>query len=346
MTWWYSNKRSLALLTAVPILTLVSATGPARDDISLAHAPRLALPVACDMARDCSIQKYVDRAPGPDRLDYRCGKLTTDGHDGVDYRLRRPWDMQRNVVVVAAAPGKVLRVRDGMRDISVKNPGTAIGDRLAGNGVVIDHGEGWESQYSHLKQGSLRVKQGDHVRSGDAIGAIGMSGNAEFPHLHFEVRRDGNAIDPFAASTTTGCDDSRGSLWAANAKTLQQYKDTIVLAADFAASPVDAMNAYQQAVRKRSIFDPEQLLIWGLTSGFKSGDTERFQIYDPKRGLILHREAGISESTLQRVAFAGLKRPHEGWISGIYRGSYTLIRDGKIFGSAENSILIELGSQH
>jgi hypothetical protein len=346
MTWWYSNSRRLALLTALPSLTLVSAVGPAGEDRTLENAPRLSLPVACDMARDCSIQKYVDRAPGPGRLDYHCGKLTTDGHDGIDFRLRRPWDMQRNVAVVAAAHGKILRVRDGMRDISVKDPSATIAGRLAGNGVVIDHGGGWESQYSHLKQYSVRVKQGDHVKAGDAIGVIGMSGNAEFPHLHFEVRHYGKTIDPFAPSTATGCSDSRGSLWAGNATILQQYRDTIVLAADFAASPADAMNAYQQARRTPSIVNPEQLLIWGITSGSKSGDTERFQVHDPKRGLILQREARISESTLQRVAFAGLKRPQKGWIPGLYRGSYTLIRDGKIFGSAENSILIKSDLLH
>lgn len=334
------------MLTVLPSLALISATGPASEDSSVAHAPRLALPVVCDMARDCSIQKYVDRAPGPERLDYRCGKLTTDGHDGVDYRLRRPWDMQRNVAVIAAAPGKVLRVRDGMRDISVKDPAATIGDKLAGNGVVIEHGGGWETQYSHLKQASIRVHPGDRVRSGEVLGAIGMSGNAEFPHLHFEVRREGKPIDPFAPLTTTGCGDSRRKLWTAAAETFQQYKDTIILAADFATSRSAAMNAYQSSSRTENLVNPDQLLIWGVSSGSKSGDTERFQIYDPKRGLILHREEKISENTLQRVAFAGLKRPQPGWISGIYRGSYTLIREGKVFGTAENDILIEPSSAH
>lgn len=348
MTWWYSNNGSSAPLIALASLALISATSQAGGGSveDFAHAPRLALPIACDMARDCSIQKYVDRAPGPDRLDYHCGKLTTDGHDGVDFRLRRPWDMQRNIAVIAAAPGTVLRVRDSMRDISVRSPDAAIGDRLAGNGVVIDHGGGWETQYSHLKEGSVRVHPGDRVKAGDPLGAVGISGNAEFPHLHFELRHAGKSIDPFAPAQSTGCGNSRGNLWLPQTNDALQYKETIALAADFALSANAAMNAYQHTNRNRIMINPDQLLIWGVTSGSKSGDVERFEIYAPKRGLILRRETGISQGTLQRVAFAGLKKPHNGWVPGLYRGSYTLIRNGKVLDSVENTIAIETSQSH
>ena len=59
---------------------------------------------------------------------------------------------------------------------------------LFGNHVVIDHGHGEFSVYGHLKQGSVRVQPGQRVRQGEAIGAIGASGSAFFPHLHFELQ--------------------------------------------------------------------------------------------------------------------------------------------------------------
>ena len=59
---------------------------------------------------------------------------------------------------------------------------------LFGNYLVIDHGNGEFSVYGHLKQGSVQPKVGDRVRRGQAIAAIGASGSAFFPHLHYELQ--------------------------------------------------------------------------------------------------------------------------------------------------------------
>jgi hypothetical protein len=58
----------------------------------------------------------------------------------------------------------------------------------AGNFVLIDHGNGEFSLTSHLRAGSVRVRRGDRVRSGDLIGEVGNSGSARGPHLHYELR--------------------------------------------------------------------------------------------------------------------------------------------------------------
>jgi len=88
--------------------------------------------------------------------------------------------------MVAAAPGRVLRFRDDMIDVDVRDIGlNLVKGRDAGNAVVIDHGGGWETQYSHLRLGSIVVKPGDQVVAGDVLGMIGMSGRAEFPHTAF-----------------------------------------------------------------------------------------------------------------------------------------------------------------
>jgi len=66
-------------------------------------------------------------------------------------------------------------------------------DRL-GNLVVIDHGEGYSSYYGH--NADVCVLQNDYVDTGQQIGTIGSTGVSSAPHLHFEIRRDGEAIDP------------------------------------------------------------------------------------------------------------------------------------------------------
>jgi murein DD-endopeptidase MepM/ murein hydrolase activator NlpD len=56
-----------------------------------------------------------------------------------------------------------------------------------GNYVVIRHAGGEFSHYGHLKQGSVRVKAGDPVTRGQAIGQLGQTGNSTEPHLHFQL---------------------------------------------------------------------------------------------------------------------------------------------------------------
>jgi hypothetical protein len=58
---------------------------------------------------------------------------------------------------------------------------------IAGNYVVIDHGNGEFSAYCHLQEGSIRVKQGDKVNKGMVIAKVGNTGNSGAPHLHFQL---------------------------------------------------------------------------------------------------------------------------------------------------------------
>ncbi len=63
-----------------------------------------------------------------------------------------------------------------------------------GRMVEIDHGNGLTTRYAHMSK--LRVKKGQTVETGDVVGEVGSSGRSTGPHLHYEVRRNGDAIDP------------------------------------------------------------------------------------------------------------------------------------------------------
>src|SRR3990170_2240552 len=70
----------------------------------------------------------------------------------------------KHVAVLASADGTVKGLRDGMDDILIDNlTKETVKDRECGNGVVLDHGGGWETQYCHLLKGSVSVKKGDQV---------------------------------------------------------------------------------------------------------------------------------------------------------------------------------------
>lgn len=63
-----------------------------------------------------------------------------------------------------------------------------------GNNVVINHGFGYSTLYGHMSK--MVVRPGQHVNRGDLIGYVGNSGTSTGPHLHYEVHRGGNPVNP------------------------------------------------------------------------------------------------------------------------------------------------------
>ncbi|MEM9263782.1 MAG: M23 family metallopeptidase, partial [Pseudomonadota bacterium] len=244
----------------------------------------LTVPIDCDLTNDCSIQKYVDHDPGPDRRDYRCGTLSLDGDHGTDFRTRSYVEMDAGVKVLAAADGIVRATRDGMQDISVRSiDRSSIEGREAGNAVVIDHGGGWQTQYSHLRRGSVGVVRGQAVKQGEPIGLMGLSGNTEFPHLEFSVRKDGRPVDPFVGDIQNfECGSSTAPLWAETELVKMPYRATVLLNAGFS----DEKPKPEKARRGRynqSVFasDADKVLFWYDVSGVQEGDIESVVLLGP-----------------------------------------------------------------
>ena len=63
-----------------------------------------------------------------------------------------------------------------------------------GRMVEIDHGNGLSTRYGHMSE--ISVKVGDPIKIGQVIGAVGSTGRSTGPHLHYETRIDGDAVDP------------------------------------------------------------------------------------------------------------------------------------------------------
>ncbi|MCD7109794.1 M23 family metallopeptidase [Rhizobium sp. DKSPLA3] len=105
------------------------------------------------------------------RLDPFLGRLAL--HAGIDFRVAI------GTSVRATAPGKVV--------VAGRNGGY-------GNMVEIDHGNGVSTRYGHLS--TILVNVGDVVKAGEAIARSGSTGRSTGPHLHYEVRLHGDAVDP------------------------------------------------------------------------------------------------------------------------------------------------------
>jgi len=109
-----SQLRNAALGLVFAVFSVFA--GSAAPGRAWAGPPELSLPAACDPGRTCWLVNFVDHDPGPGAQDYRCGRLSYDTHKGTDIAIANDAVMNSGVNVLAAAPGRVLRVRDGEPD--------------------------------------------------------------------------------------------------------------------------------------------------------------------------------------------------------------------------------------
>lgn len=305
-----------------------------------ATAPALAFdplpPVDCVLGETCFLQNYVDRDPGPDAMDYRCGLQTYDAHKGTDIRVPDLAAMEAGVDVVAVADGRVLRARDGELDVSFREGGReAIAGRECGNALVIDHGDGWETQLCHLKQGSLLVGPGDTVAAGQRIAQVGLSGFTEFPHLHISFTKDGQYVDPLdptpgadARETPPSCDvadKNDDALWSGPE---WAYRTASIINTGFAAGPVSMQDIEGGAIPEPDA-DAAALVAYARNINMPKGDAQRFRLEDPD-GTVLAEHTEPEGGRAQTMLFIGLRRPDEGWAPGRYRAIYEVVRGGEV----------------
>lgn len=99
-------------------------------------------------------------------------------HEGVDIR--------------AAEGTPIFAIADGV--VTKAAPDSKGVDKGGGHMVFVDFGNGIEGRYMHLS--SYGVQLGDKVKAGQVLGFTGNTGESTTPHLHFELRIDGNLVDP------------------------------------------------------------------------------------------------------------------------------------------------------
>ncbi|MGI9403522.1 MAG: M23 family metallopeptidase [Hyphomicrobium sp.] len=268
-----------------PMALLTGAIG-ATAQAKAGDVPRLSVPVACTLGETCFIQNYIDVEPGPGVLDYMCGSATYHAHTGTDFRLNSAAQSKMGFSALAAEDGTVKRARDGMADVFTNAASTkALKGQECGNGVVIDHGDGWETQYCHMRQGSLVVRTGDKVARGQRLGDIGYSGKAEFAHLHLSVRHNGKTIDPFSGRGQDAVCFSQSrmakGLWDEIAAKVLDYQSGQVFAVSFSDSVPDLDALERDHVGAKPHRKSGELILFARFLNLRGGDRIRLAIERP-----------------------------------------------------------------
>jgi murein DD-endopeptidase MepM/ murein hydrolase activator NlpD len=155
-------------------------------------------PMSGANGRAWMVNNYVDLDPGAGLLEDYLGftgnlARTYDGHGGIDIDISSFREMDSGSALVrAAAPGIITFVEEGQFDRNTSCTGNW-------NAVRIQHANGYDTIYGHLKRNSVVVNVGDTVAAGQVLGVAGSSGCSTQAHLHLEVQDCSNmAVESFA----------------------------------------------------------------------------------------------------------------------------------------------------
>jgi len=300
--------RVVALLTGSPLVTrsterdglsrqqegevvrAIAARGGSRSAAAAKDgelAPFPFFPQAGVFGRDLFLNNFTDQDAAPSAVrDWDCSQYTYDGHQGHDSLIRSFREQDIGVPVFAVLPGVVVDTHDGEPDHNV-----AWSPANRANLVVLDHGGGLTTWYLHLKTGSVAVAPGDQVSAGTQLGLTGSSGISDWPHLHFETRRDNRWVEPSSGP----CRDGE-TMWAAQPPVDRDFHlADLYLSRGALDIPDYESFLLDESPRAGSFLRGVQTV--GLRADLRNlpgGAVLRVQLVDPKRRVVVDEESTLS----------------------------------------------------
>lgn len=299
--------------------------------IKIKKTPAFDLPIDCQIGMDCWVMNYVDYGLNDgEGTDMSCLARSYDNHKGTDFALLDGAAMEQGVRVLAPMAGTVEKVRDGEPDRwPTEEDLKAVQEarKECGNAILIDHGNEVETLYCHLKKGSIEVQPGDHVKAGDVLAEVGLSGFTQFPHLHFGVLKSGRVVDPFTAvEHTEECGAYKKSLWD---KSLSLDYDPVIIQAVGVSDEVpDLQKIERQAVQKIKLnSDVPVIVFWATYLGVREGDKILMEVRDPNDKVLMRRELMQDKTRARQFYYVGKNLKERTLAEGAYTATAKLIRE-------------------
>lgn len=239
---------------------------------SMTFAQQFVSPIGGVPFKDWTIVNYLDLEAGSGVTDWNGGNFSYDGHDAIDFTLPNFAAMDAGISVLAARSGIVVATHDGEFDRWSRANPTPSG--ASANFVIIDHGNGVETHYWHLKKNSISVAVGDSVVTGQQIAQVGSSGYSSDAHLHFTVFQNNVEIETYL----------NPSYWWASPL---PYAGDVAGALD--SGIVDHSPTTEELVERPNdynIFDlldgaGQRVVSWALVHGFADGDSVDYYFRRP-----------------------------------------------------------------
>ena len=269
-------------------------------------------PIGGRQNRDIWISNYVDLDPDPNLVeDFTCGDRTYNGHGASDSTLRSFGEQSYGVPVYAALDGQVIEVHDGEPDMNTAWTGAPA------NFVRIDHGNGFEGRYWHLRKNSVSVVANQQVVAGQQIGETASSGNSDWPHLHFQLEENGKPYEPFGGL----CNPDPG-LWL---KPAAKLYDTVVY--DFAmseSSPAGITPPYEWPRSSHFAQTANRIYLWVYLRHVPAGSHYKYVFRRPDSSIAHIYNASFNLNTFSRGLrhWVGIDFPELHTLAGTWSVDY------------------------
>lgn len=170
---------------------------PVDSDFGKSHTGGPLIPLDSSMTFDSKVRELDEALDALDRLKTEARRLPL-ANPAPGRSVTSPFGVRTDPLLGTAAlhSGMDFRAPTGM-PAKVTAPGVVV--KAGWNGgygrmVEVDHGNGFATRYGHLSK--INVTVGKRLNAGDVIGKTGSSGRSTGPHLHYEIRHNGEAIDP------------------------------------------------------------------------------------------------------------------------------------------------------
>jgi hypothetical protein len=186
-----------------------------------------------------------------------------------------------------------------------------------------------------MQRGSVVARKGETVTAGDLLGTIGMSGQADFPHLHLQVKRGDQFIDPFdATAMTDDCGQNGLSLWTSESGI--EFSTGGLIGAGIVSAPPDyesikATSPHESALPRTA----PAMVFWAHTFSLEKGDIIALSLTGPKGETIAKDTHRVTKHRAREMRFSGRKRRGDAWATGTYIGRVSISRDGTVIDSDE-----------
>jgi hypothetical protein len=179
-----------------------------------------------------------------------------------------------------------------------------------------------------LRRGSIAVRRGERVEAGTVLGAVGLSGKTEFPHLHITVRHGGRVVDPFRGEgPQAGCGAGERPLW--ERATLEALADAPGALYNFgvAGTLPNEREARAGDLRGRELpADAPALAAWVEAFGVEPGDVLEITVAGPDGARVIAHRSAIDKRQARIFRAVARKRGAALWPRGEYQVRIALAR--------------------
>lgn len=315
-----------SLIYKILLLTIIVLT-PDTHALEL----KFSIPIECKFGEDCFLLNQVEKV--------ECAQLPFSTKDGVIFIAKHDALVRDGIKILASQDGRVKAVRSNVDD----QDKSTVGIAPCGNGLIITHANGYETQYCYLRKDSIKLKKGDKVKEGQELGLMGMSGNINYPALLFTLKQKNKHIDPFTnnhASKDCGYNSDK-SLWNSEAIKAMIHSGTIITNYGFTTEEPEIAKARNGDYNIMTIAGNTNIIGYFIDLiGVYEGDLIFIEMLSPDGYKIVSYQKKFVDFNPRAFAHIVYKNQSQKLNEGEYKISFKLLRQGSIIIEKQDSLKI------